>query len=94
LSEQKIWLLFSKEDGLFILHPELGPCQLYGPFGSLIGSDIDFKSHFVSDEAHELELAGETLAEVVDDLTSKGFSKKKIRNLNLRKENVAQLNRR
>lgn len=91
MSEQKSWLLFSEEDGLFILHPELGPCRLYGPFGSLIGSNIDFKSQFVSDEA---EITGETLAEIVEELTNSGYSKKKIRKLNLRKENIAQLNRR
>jgi hypothetical protein len=96
LSEQSqtSWLLFKEDDSLFILHPELGPCRLAGPFRSLLGGEINFETRVVSDEDETLVLTGENVSEATEDLLNLGYSKKKIRKLALRQENIAVLNRR
>ena len=92
--EQKTWLLFREGEDLFILHPEMGPCRVCGPFGSLIGPRVEFRRTIVSDADESLVLTGETITEVTNDLLALGWSKKKIRKLLLRQENVATLTRR
>lgn len=91
---QTSWLLFKEGDSLFILHPELGPCRLAGPFRSLLGGDINFETHVFSDTDENLVLTGENISEATEDLLNLGYSKKKIRKLALRQENVAILSRR
>lgn len=92
--EQTSWLLFKEGDNLFLLHPDRGPCRLMGPLRSLIGSDIVFDSHVISDQDQDLVLSGRDLSEATDDLLNLGYSRKKIRKLELRQENIAVLTRR
>lgn len=93
-AEPQTWLLFREGSRLYILHPELGPCRLCGPFGSLLGPHIEFSQTVVSDADESAVLTGETVAEATNDLLALGWSKKKIRKLELRQENIAILSRR
>lgn len=88
------WLLYWEGDNLYILHPELGPCLLRGPFGSVLGPRIDFSRAVVSDADKTVVLTGESVADATDDLIALGWSKKKIRKLGLRQQNIAILSRR